>query len=85
MTYLTLLTALPSVEWSPKVAIVMASYNLLAIILGKLFIKYPNEGPAAPGAAFFGGFSLPAVIACWCFGHVMAVGGILGMSTLGIL
>ncbi|NET35367.1 MAG: photosystem I reaction center subunit PsaK [Cyanothece sp. SIO1E1] len=86
LTYLSLLALVPTtVAWSPKVGIVMALYNLLAIAIGKAVIKDPTHGPALPAGNFFGGFGLPAVLACWCLGHVLGLGGIIGLATVGIL
>ena len=74
-----------TVEWSPKVAIVMIACNILAMAVGKYGIQQPNEGPATPRPEFFGGLSLPSVAAVWCFGHIMGIGSILGLANLGIL
>ncbi len=87
LAYFSLLAvAAPStLEWSPKVAIVMIVCNILAIAIGKFTIKYPNEGPAMPSPNLFGGFGLPAVIGTTCFGHVLGAGAILGLANLGVL
>ena len=82
----TLLAIVPStLEWSPKVAIVMILCNILAIAIGKWTIKYPNVGPEMPSSNMFGGFGLPAVIATTCFGHILGAGTILGLNSLGVL
>lgn len=81
-----LLAAVPTtLEWSPKVAIVMIVCNVLAIALGKFTIKYPNVGPEMPASNMFGGFSLPAVLATTSFGHIIGAGAILGLSYIGAL
>ncbi|NJN01640.1 MAG: photosystem I reaction center subunit PsaK [Leptolyngbyaceae cyanobacterium SL_1_1] len=86
MTYLSLLAAVPpTLEWSPKVAIVMIVCNILAIAIGKLTIKYPSADPQLPSPQLFGGLGLPALIATTSFGHVLGAGAILGLTNAGVL
>lgn len=89
MTYATLLAAASSIpttlEWSPKVAFVMILCNILAIAIGKSSIQKPSEGPALPSPAMFGGFGLPAVLATASFGHILGIGVILGLASMGAL
>jgi photosystem I subunit 10 len=74
-----------TLEWSPKVAIVMIICNILAIAFGKATIQQQNVGPAMPSPAMFGGFSLGAVLGTTSFGHVLGAGVILGLAYLGAL
>ncbi len=86
MTHLMLLASIPqTVEWSPKIAIIMVISNVVAIALGKATIKIQNAGPALPSPALFGGFGLPAVLATTSFGHILGLGVILGLANLGNL
>ncbi len=86
MTYLTLLAAVPTtLEWSPKVAIVMIVCNVLAIAFGKFTMQKPAEGPELPMSPMFGGMGLPALLATTSFGHLLGAGAILGLSNLGAL
>jgi photosystem I subunit X len=86
LTHLTLLAALPqTVEWSPKVAIIMILCNVVAIAIGKFKIAQPNVGPAMPSPTLFGGFGLPAVLATTSFGHILGAGVILGLAAQGNL
>ena len=88
MNYSILLMAIDSttsVSWSPKVAIVMVVCNILAIAFGKLTMKDYAKGPAMPSPNLFGGFGLPAVLATTSFGHVLGIGAILGLSSIGAL
>ncbi len=89
MTYATLLAVTSSIpatlEWSPKVALVMIICNILAIAIGKYSIQKPSEGPAMPSPAMFGGFGLPAVLGTTCFGHILGAGVILGLASMGAL
>jgi photosystem I subunit 10 len=88
--YSTLLLAasatVPStVEWSPKIAVVMIICNIIAIALGKLFIKNPSVGPALPSPALFGGLGLGGLLGTTSFGHILGAGTILGLSYIGAL
>jgi photosystem I subunit 10 len=86
LAYLTLLAAVPpTLEWSPKVAIVMVIANVLAIAIGKFTIKYPSADPQLPSPALFGGMGLPALIGTTSFGHILGAGAILGLAYLGAL
>ncbi len=89
MTYFTLLavaSSVPStVSWSPKVAIVMILCNIIAIAFGKYTMKNPAAEPALPSPAFFGGMGLPALLGTTSFGHLLGVGAILGLASIGAL
>ncbi|MBR8832004.1 MAG: Photosystem I reaction center subunit PsaK 1 [Chroococcopsis gigantea SAG 12.99] len=74
-----------SVEWSPKVAVVMIIANILAIAFGKATIQQQNKGPALPSPALFGGMSLAALLGTTSFGHILGAGAILGLARLGVL
>jgi photosystem I subunit X len=81
-----LLVALPTtVEWTPKVAVVMIIANIIAIAFGKFTIKYPSIGPKPPAPALFGGFGWGAVLGTTSFGHLLGAGAILGLANLGVL
>lgn len=86
MTNLVLLAAVPStLEWSPKVAIVMVICNIAAIAFGKFTIQKPSEGPALPAPQLFGGMGLPGLLGTTCFGHLLGAGVILGLANTGAL
>ena len=88
MIYTTLLAAasVPATyECSPKVAMVMIICNIIAIAFGKATIKKPSEGPALPSPNMFGGFGLPAVLATTSLGHIIGIGAILGLASMGAL
>lgn len=88
MTYLTLLavaSAPNTVEWSPKVAIVMIVCNIIAIAFAKFTMKYPNAEPSLPSSNFFGGMGLPALLGSTSFGHLIGAGVILGLANIGAL
>ena len=74
-----------TLEWGPKVAIVMIVCNILAIALGKFTIANASEGPALPADTFFGGMGLPALLGTTSFGHLLGAGVILGLANLGML
>lgn len=88
MSYLTLLATAavrPTVEWSPKVAIVMIVCNIIAIAFGKYTMKNATAAPALPSAEFFGGMGLPALLGTTSLGHIIGVGAIIGLAGMGIL
>lgn len=85
MVTTTLLAAARTVEWSPKVAVVMIICNILAIAIGKYTIRQQNVGLALPSAQFFGGMSHGAMLGVTSFGHVLGAGVILGLSSMGVL
>lgn len=74
-----------TVEWSPKVAIVMIICNILAIAFGKLTIKNQNVGASLPSPEFFGGMSLGALLGTTSFGHILGAGAILALANIGVL
>lgn len=84
-TWLLAATVPTTLDWSPKVAVVMILCNILAIAIGKFTIQKPNVGPAMPAPNLFGGFGLGAVLGTTCFGHILGAGTILGLSYLGAL
>ncbi len=87
MFYLpSLLAVTPStVEWSPKVALVMIICNIIAIAIGKYGIQKQNVGLELPASEFFGGMSHGAMLACTSLGHIIGAGAILGLATVGVL
>lgn len=87
MSHLFLAAAVvPStLEWSPKVAVVMIICNIIAIAFGKATIKQQNVGPGLPAANLFGGMGLGALLGTTSFGHILGAGVILGLANLGVL
>ncbi len=75
----------PTVEWNPKVAIVMIVCNIIAIAFGKFTIQRQNVGPSLPSSEMFGGMGLGAVLGTTSFGHILGVGAILGLANAGLL
>lgn len=74
-----------TVEWSPKVAIVMIACNILAIAFGKFTIKKQDVGAKPPSPEFFGGMSWGSLLGTTSFGHILGVGVILGLANAGAL
>ena len=88
MSYFTLFAAAyvpTTVEWSPKVAIVMITCNIIAIAIGKYTMQNTSAGPALPSSEFFGGMGLPALLGTTSLGHLIGAGAILGLATVGAL
>lgn len=84
-TWLLAATVPATLEWSPKVAVVMILSNIVAIAIGKFSIQQPSVGPALPSPNLFGGFGLGAVLGTASFGHILGAGTILGLAYLGAL
>ncbi|ACK69323.1 photosystem I reaction center subunit PsaK [Gloeothece citriformis PCC 7424] len=74
-----------TLEWSPKVAIVMIICNIIAIIIGKFTIQKPDVGPGLPAPGLFGGLSLGALLGTTSFGHILGAATILGLANLGAI
>ncbi len=81
----SLIAAVPTFEWSPKVAAVMITCNIIAIAIGKLTIRQQNVGLGLPSSAMFGGMSHGAMLGVTSLGHVLGAGAILGLASLGAL
>ncbi|MBE9030398.1 photosystem I reaction center subunit PsaK [filamentous cyanobacterium LEGE 11480] len=81
----SLIAAAPTFAWSPKVAAVMISCNILAIALGSLTIKHKNVGLGLPSSAMFGGMGHGAMLGVTSLGHVFGAGAILGLASMGVL
>jgi photosystem I subunit 10 len=75
-------TVAQTVEWNPKVALVMILCNVLAIAIGRATIKFKNVGPQLPVPL---GLSLGAFIGTLCLGHILGTGAILGLANAGVL
>jgi photosystem I subunit X len=67
-----------SQAWSPTVAIVMVVANVLGVLAATTVQK--KAGPQLPG-----GISVAQVIGGTCFGHILGVGAILGLTTQGFI
>ncbi|NES82834.1 MAG: photosystem I reaction center subunit PsaK [Moorea sp. SIO2B7] len=90
MAYTTLLAAVSAavpatVEWSPKVGMVMIICNIIAIAFGKATIQKQTEGPALPMPEMFGGMGWGAMLGTTSLGHILGIGAILGLAGAGIL
>ena len=74
-------------EWSLKVAIVMITCNLFALVIGRYAIQKPGVGPSLPAQlpAIFTGFGFPELLATTSFGHLLGAGMILGLANAGLL
>lgn len=72
-------------EWSVGVGVTMVICNIVAIALGKFFIKNKGVGPGLPASPFFGGMGLAELLATTSLGHILGAGTILGLSSAGML
>lgn len=87
MLYLpSLLAVTPAtVAWSPKVGLVMIICNVIAIAIGNYGIKHKNVGLGLPSSELFGGMGHGAMLACTSLGHVIGIGAIIGLASIGVL
>jgi photosystem I subunit X len=81
----SLIAAAPTFAWSPKVAAVMITCNIVAIALGALTIKHKNVGLGLPSNQMFGGMGHGAMLGVTSLGHVLGAGAILGLASMGVL
>lgn len=66
--------------WNPTVAIIISGCSFLAL-LGTFKISQPMVGTKMPVLPI----SIPTFIAAMCFGHIIGVGVILGLTNIGRL
>jgi len=73
--------------WSFKVALVMITANLFALVVGRYGIQVKGVGPSLPIQlpGVFSGFGLSELLAVTSFGHILGVGLILGLAQAGLL
>ncbi|NET49355.1 MAG: photosystem I reaction center subunit PsaK [Merismopedia sp. SIO2A8] len=87
MTHLSLLATISTVTWTPKVAILMVTCNVFAIVIGYYAIKRRGTGPSLPFPLppLFSDFGTPELLATASFGHLLGAGLILGLANAGLL
>ncbi len=90
MTHLVfnLLAVVPTTPvWSFKVALIMITANLFALVIGRYGIKVKGVGPRLPVQlpGLFSGFGLSELLAVTSFGHILGAGLILGLAQAGLL
>ncbi|MEO1430158.1 MAG: photosystem I reaction center subunit PsaK [Cyanobacteria bacterium J06632_19] len=69
-------------SWSPTVGIIISLSSLLMVLLAPKVITYPQVGPKFPGPI---PLSIPAFVGAMCFGHVLGIGIVLGLTNIGRL
>ncbi len=70
----------PTPNWNPTVGIIISVSCLVAVILTS-FIKYPQDTLKMPGLPL----TVPAFIGAMCFGHLIGVGIVLGLTNIGAI
>ncbi|MBD2778572.1 photosystem I reaction center subunit PsaK [Iningainema tapete] len=65
-------------EWNQNVGIIISVSCLVALVL-TFKIQKPQVGPKVPLLPI----SIPAFIAAMCFGHLVGVGIVLGLTNIG--
>ena len=74
--------AIPHTEpWNLNTATVMILCNLLAVAICRLTVSNPGVGKPD----LFRSFSLTELIATFSFGHLLGVGSVLGLTSLGVI
>nr|YP_009500322.1 photosystem I subunit X [Gracilariopsis heteroclada]AXE43484.1 photosystem I subunit X [Gracilariopsis heteroclada] len=78
--FIALAEYIPS--WSIPKAIIMLVCNLLCIGLGRYAIQVRGLGPSIPILGLKG-LGLPELLATTSLGHIIGVGAIIGLNSLG--
>ncbi len=75
-------TVPPTPSWNPTVGIIISICCLVMVLLAPKIISYPQVGPKFPGPL---PLSAPAFVAAMCFGHLIGIGIVLGLTNVGRL
>ncbi len=67
-------------EWNPTVGIIISVSSLVALLL-TFKIEKPLVGPRVPILPI----SIPAFIGAMCFGHLIGIGIVLGLTNIGVI
>nr|UNJ16459.1 photosystem I subunit X [Boldiaceae sp.] len=77
-----LISAIPNTSvWSTQTGIIMATSNIIAIIIGRYSIKVRGLGPSIPLISE-NGFGLPELLATTSLGHIIGAGVIIGLNSI---
>ncbi len=66
--------------WNPSIGFIISLSSFVALLL-TLKIERPTVGPKMPLLPM----SIPAFIAAMCFGHIIGIGIVLGLTNIGTL
>lgn len=66
--------------WNPSTGLIISLSSFVALLL-TLKIERPTVGPKMPLLPM----SIPAFIAAMCFGHIIGIGIVLGLTNIGTL
>ncbi|XQQ06240.1 MAG: photosystem I reaction center subunit PsaK [Leptolyngbya sp. IPPAS B-1204] len=72
-------------DWTPSIGLIMLACNVVAILIARATVKYPNVGPGIPVLSDVAGLSLPALLGATSLGHILGAGVILGLTNTGTL
>lgn len=67
-------------EWSPTVGAIISASSVVALLL-TFKISKPLVGPKMPLLPI----SIPAFVGAMCFGHIIGIGIVLGLTNTGRL
>ncbi|MEO0687813.1 MAG: photosystem I reaction center subunit PsaK [Cyanobacteria bacterium J06649_11] len=73
-------TVPPTPSWTPTVGIIISVCSLIMVLLAPKIIRYPQVGPKFPGPL---PLSVPAFVGAMCFGHVIGIAIVLGLTNIG--
>jgi photosystem I subunit 10 len=83
-TYMLLSSLSSTPNWSTQIAIIMITCNLVAIVIGRYAIKVRGLGPSIPISGI-AGFGLAELLATTSLGHILGVGAIIGLRSIGLV
>ncbi len=69
-------------SWSPTVGIIISICCVISVLIAPRVIEYPQVGPSFPGPL---PLSIPAFVGAMCFGHLLGVAIVLGLTNIGTI
>lgn len=75
-------TVPPTPSWSPTVGIIISICCVISVLIAPRVIEYPQVGPKFPGPL---PLSIPAFVGAMCFGHLLGVAIVLGLTNIGTI
>lgn len=70
--------------WSPQIALIMSTCNIILILVGRYAIQVRGLGPSIPLSSLKG-LGIPELLATTSLGHIIGAGIILGLRSIGII
>jgi photosystem I subunit X len=82
------IAAIPHTEpWNFNTALVMIICNLVAVVIGRLIVAKPfTSKDLSLGVSILArNFTSGELLASFCFGHILGVGFVLGLTNMGVI